>query len=337
MLRALLFCAVILCVYSSTAWAESAAAPCDTRERVLPRVTQLPANAPAIVVLPPQVVFARDAGDFVFRLKSPSGQWEPTSVTQDGTSAFLLSPAAALSEGHYSVHYENVCAYWSGAMPEKEEKVNVGPPVALPSEVAVSAEGVFEFRELCHPLDGSIRVTVELTPEMRAYREVSHFSASFQGRSTTVPYGDHNVVATGKLHLNFPAFVCHADQPYVEGDLIVSAHVAGASVDPRSFRRKVQVACPYFGSGPEKVPNCAVSRDGGATPVVRLDASVGADAHVGPDAGALVPAPTSDAASATESGSSGCVYGGRTSAAPWAVLALAFALLRERRARRERM
>src|SRR5687768_512126 len=83
----------------SSAFAESATSPCQINDRVLPTVTPLPANAPAVVVLPPLITTQRDAGEFGFRLLSDRGEAQAIRVEEHPTE-FLLRPVENLQPGY---------------------------------------------------------------------------------------------------------------------------------------------------------------------------------------------------------------------------------------------
>lgn len=283
--------------FASNAAAESAAVQCDFSDRVLPRVTQLPANAPAIVVLPPRFLPARDAGDFAFQVTTPAMTPVTTMTDTEASGAYLLRPAAPLTEGHHTVRYQNVCAYWQQSNTTKEEKVNVGPAVDLPTAVGTAANAKFETFNNCYPMRGNVLVSVVLTPEMRAYREIAQFTATFAGERAFAPYGDYNTITTGNGFFSFPA-ICEKGQASITGQLVVSAHVAGASADPIAIRATLQIPCPYYGiNDPNKIPVCPPPPDAatinldagvGTEPTINLDAGVGAeplnnvDASTGP-------------------------------------------------------
>ncbi len=272
--------ATVLLALPPKAAAESAAVQCDFSDRVLPRVTQLPANAPAIVVLPPQFLPAQDAGDFAFALTTAAMTPVTTTTDIDASGAYLLRPATPLTEGHHTVRFQNVCAYWQQSNTTKEEKVNVGPAVDLPSAVATTAGATFQYFNSCYPMRGNVLVSVALTPQMKAYREIAHFTATFQGERAFAPYGDYNTIATGNGFFSFAA-ACQKDQASITGELVVSAHVAGALADPTPFAATLRIPCPYYGiDDPNKVPVCApmpdpapINLDAGVGPQPNLDAS----------------------------------------------------------------
>lgn len=294
--HALLSLATALLGFSSKAAAESAAIQCDFSDRVLPRVTQLPANAPAIVVLPPRFMPARDAGDFAFQVTTAAMTPVTTTTDTDASGAFLLRPAAPLAEGHHTVRFQNVCAYWQQSNATKEEKVNVGPAVDLPSAVATSATATFQHFDLCYPMRGNVVVSVALTPQMKAYREIAQFTATFQGARAFAPYGDYNTITTGNGSFSFDA-TCQKDQASITSEFIVSAHVGGALADPTPFRATLQIPCPYYGiNDPNKVPICPPRPDG---------------ATIDLDAGVAQPRPNLDASPGLPIRSDGgCSYGG---------------------------
>lgn len=273
-LHALSSLVLALVGFASNAAAESAAVQCDFSDRVLPRVTQLPANAPAIVVLPPRFLPARDAGDFAFQVTTPAMTPLTTTTDTDASGAYLLRPAAPLTEGHHTVRYQNVCAYWQQSNTTKEEKVNVGPAVDLPTVVGTAANAKFETFNACYPMRGNVLVSVILTPEMKAYREIAQFTATFKGERAFAPYGDYNTITTGNGFFSFTA-ACEKDQASITGELVVSAHVAGAPADPTALRTTLQIPCPYYGiNDPNKIPVCPPPPDAA---MINLDAGVGAE------------------------------------------------------------
>src|SRR5262245_56561969 len=68
-----LLAAAVLLLWGPTARGESASAPCSRLDLFLSTQIPLPANAPALVMIPPVLNVVRDAGDFMFHLKNGSG------------------------------------------------------------------------------------------------------------------------------------------------------------------------------------------------------------------------------------------------------------------------
>jgi hypothetical protein len=284
----------------------------------------MPKNAPGIVVLPPTINVVRDATDMSFTVKSPAGDPQEVMVEPELFGTFLLRPTTALNEGRYTVKYLNVCDYWQAANQYKEQTVNVGPAVELPKKIATSATGTFEHQALCYPIRGQIKVEVELTPEMKAYREIAKFSVAWGDRAVQTSFGDYGVTTSQRPSFFLPAPECQKGQAAVSGLLTISAHVAGAGFDPVSFVTPLSVPCPYAGvelTDPKKVPECT------AMPTTILDAGV---ANV-PDAlGPVQPKNDADVgtpAMENEPSSGMCSYSNSRSSAPFGLfIGLAMAL-----------
>jgi hypothetical protein len=231
---------------ASDAWAESSALRCSRQENVLSSQIPLPANAPALVVIPALSNVVRNPVDFMFQMTNASG--DPAAVlSNQEEDVILLRPEAALSPGKYTLEYQDFCASYLASNQTKQAKVIVGPPVALPTEIgtlgAVRVWSTAGSRS-CFPMPVQVEIPLIFSPEMNAYREVSRYRMALGEQRQQANYGDYRVYPS-RLAFTFDGFTCTRGQKGFTVPLQVSAHVAGATSDPATISATLEIPCPY--------------------------------------------------------------------------------------------
>lgn len=273
------------------AHAESPPRPCYRDAEVFPRTTgSIPAGAPALVFLPARFVSERPISAYALELRGPSGEIIAHTLEADG-QAYLLRPVTALELGRYQVQYTDLCSYYSPTQ-KRTVEVKVEEAVALPTRVgdpragsapAVRFKGIYEPK--CQPAEVIINFVLDLSPEMAAYKEVVRYEVAYKGKSRTLFYGEaHAFDRSVRLEVEDS---CNLRE-LVGGEVIVTAHVAGAASDPAPLRFQLTATCPGIGSEPKPpmdarppLPTCG-STDGGSgsrdTGATGLDAGTAQDA-----------------------------------------------------------
>ena len=225
-------------------------------------------NAPALVFMPPVGWGLRPIADYEIELRDQDQNVVPVTFTPDGAH-HLVRPSRELQGAQLSVRYRDFCTSFPTT---STTTISLAASSPLPTTIGSAAlrEPIARYlgdHARCLPAGVSMVVDVRMSPELQAYRGVTRWQITYNGRTRSVEYGE---LQTG-VDQAYVALedTCGSSTETVGGPVTIAAHVAGATSDPPPLTLMVSARCPDFGS-PKAPPRCP-SVDAGlpdAAPVV---------------------------------------------------------------------
>jgi hypothetical protein len=243
---------VALSFLSGEARAETMPAPFDAGysgacwgTTILPRTDglSLPANTPALAFESTITDGTRTTTVVDLALYGPSGDLIDAKVSGDPVvkSFRLLVPAAPLVPGKgYTLRLDETCTGDpSGPTSNTLTRTfDVGPNVTLPPSLGTIMATPSAY--------GDVELNAILSPDMFALLPTAAMSLHMKGDEATYGYG-YGVVTSEKMRAT--VFPCGA-RPLgsrAKGTAELTAHIAGASVDPAPVTLDFEVTCPAGG------------------------------------------------------------------------------------------